>query len=566
MAHRRKTTVGQKVRLFQDFVDTSLNRIVVITGSGQTVLSVASVTPEATDDLTGKFVHGLGRLGVHQLKIGSVDRAADGILSVLTLVDHDTAAVHLKDVPVLCLHPSRDGLAAVILRAGNLYEITLLEGSGRLRVRLRRNSRSLIRTGESIELGVLDDGRIVLVGDIGIDIAVDAAYLTSGRTLPHTEGSGIGRSGSPLCQPVIKTLQLGIVEVVLQPVEIAVQGAVETGLFDGVTESDDHIRQDSFSEALLGLVLQVKGYRIGEDAFIFLENTHDIGSFLFCSGHGGSVGIEIAADVDSGLESVCHVLLEVTVEAAGIAISGAVAEADHSKLHAVRFDLVPVDFALPLGNIDTLDGRVDRRRGLLGIGDIRQLAVLRPVTAVVSGDVPVASGDLYLIVPARGAFDRQTVTHIDTDMTFHPDGLTDLDLGKISGYALADSDHAVCANVRDSVGSVGSTTVDGILVTGPTPEDAFDEADTVKAEGVGRGSVDHCGSGGLPVVAVVLGVTLLVAGRHRSTEAAHHIESFVVLCDILELIRKFNVRHHCAHPPFQHGHEAVPERLSASLE
>lgn len=98
-------------------------------------------------------------------------------------------------------------------------------------------------------------------------------------------------------------------------------------------------------------------------------------SFLFRSGHRGGVGIEIAADVDPGLESVCHVFLKVTVKAAGVAIIEAVAEADHSKLHAIRFDFIPVDVALPLGNIDALDSRVGRRCGLLGISDIRQLTV-----------------------------------------------------------------------------------------------------------------------------------------------------------------------------------------------
>ncbi len=147
--------MGQKVRLFQNFVDTGLNRIVVITGSGQTVLSVGTVTPEATDDLTGKLVHGLRGFGVHQLKISSVDRAADGVFAVLALIDHDTAAVNLKDIPVLCLHPSRDGLAAIILRAGNLYKIAFLKENGRLRVWLRRNSRSLARIVEAVELGMV---------------------------------------------------------------------------------------------------------------------------------------------------------------------------------------------------------------------------------------------------------------------------------------------------------------------------------------------------------------------------------------------------------------------------
>ena len=100
--------MGHKVRLSQKFIHTGLNRIVVVTGSGQTILAVGAVTPEATDDLTGKLVHCLCRLGVYQFEVGSIDRAADGILSVLALVDHNTASVHLKDVPVLGLHPSWD--------------------------------------------------------------------------------------------------------------------------------------------------------------------------------------------------------------------------------------------------------------------------------------------------------------------------------------------------------------------------------------------------------------------------------------------------------------------------
>jgi len=103
---------------------------------------------------------------------------------------------------------------------------------------------------------------------------------------------------------VVKTLQLGIIEVILEPVEVAVQRAIETGLFNGITESDDHIRQDGLAEALLGLILQVESHRIGEDAFILLKNIHDVSGFFLRCSHGSGVGIEIAADVDPGLESV----------------------------------------------------------------------------------------------------------------------------------------------------------------------------------------------------------------------------------------------------------------------
>ena len=73
-AHQGKSLMGQKVRLFRDFIHTGLNRIVVITGSGQTILAVSAVTPKATDDLTGKFVHGLRGLSVHQFEVGSIPK------------------------------------------------------------------------------------------------------------------------------------------------------------------------------------------------------------------------------------------------------------------------------------------------------------------------------------------------------------------------------------------------------------------------------------------------------------------------------------------------------------
>ena len=132
------------------------------------------------------------------------------------------------------------------------------------------------------------------------------------------------------------------------------------------------------------------------------------------------------------------------------------------------------------------------------VGRESELSMLRPVSAVVPGNIPVASGDLDLVVPARGTLNCQSITDIYADMTFHPDGLTDLDLRKDCSYILADFNHTVCSDVRYTVASVGGTAVDGVLVAGPAPEYAFDETDAVKTEGIGRGSVDHGGSGGLP--------------------------------------------------------------------
>lgn len=339
------------VGLFQQLVYLLLRGVVVVSGGGQAVAAIGSVAPQASDDLAGKLVHGLLRDSRHQLKVGGVHGAADGVFAVLAAVDNDPRAVSLHDVPVLRLHPGGDGLAAVVLRTRDLHEVALFEGRGRLRIgflRLGGNRRLLIRRCKAVQLRALDDGGIVLVGDIGIHVAGDAVHAALGGVLPHTESAVVGRSGSPLHQSVIEPLQPGIVQAVLQPVEVAVQGAEETGLLDGVAESDDHVGQHGLSEILPGLVLEVEGDGIGEHALVLFKDAHHVGGFLLGGGHGGRVGIEVAADLNAGLHSPLHVPLEPAVQSAGGAVSGTVAETDHGELHAGRLDLRPVDLALPL--------------------------------------------------------------------------------------------------------------------------------------------------------------------------------------------------------------------------
>ena len=508
------------------------------------------------------------RAAGHELQVGSVHGAANGILAIFALVDDNTIAVYLTHVPVLCLHPAGDGLATVVLGAGDLNEIALLEGGDGFRFRISRHDRLLIGAGEAIELRLLDDGGIVLVGDVGIHVSVNAVDRALGRILPHAKRAGVGRRRCPLCQPVIEALQLRIVEVVRKPVRVAVQRAVETGLFDCVTECDNHIGQDGLAEVLLRLILQIEGDRVREHAFVLLQRLNDERRFLLRCGHAGGVAVEVAADVDARLQSTGDVALKPAVEAAGAAVCGTVAEADHSKLDARCLDLLPVDFALPLGDVDAFDRSVGRRRrnrlSAVHVFDIRELAVLRPVAAIVAGDIAIAGRDLHLVRPARGAFDRETVADVHADMAFQPDRFTDLDLREIGRHVLADLDHAVRTDVGYSVGGVSRAAVDGVLVATPAPEHTFDQAHTIEAERVSAGRVDHGGSIRLLVVAVILGVAFLVRRRHRRTEAAHDIQRLIILGDVLQLVRQFNVRHHCAHPPFQHDREAAPVRPSAS--
>lgn len=230
-------------RLSQEFVDTILNGAVIITGSGQAVLPVSAITPEAFDDLTGKFVHSLFRCGLCQLEVLCVHRTADGMLPILALVDYDAAAVDLQNIPVLLPDPCRDRLAAIILCAGDLHEVSLLErdiGSYG-RDGIGRDGRFLTCRGEAIELRAFDDCRIVLVRDVRINSAVDAVYRAVGRALPHAEGTGISRCRSPLSKPMVKSLKPCVVEIVFQPVEVAVERAI-VGSMQLRAGDDDYIR------------------------------------------------------------------------------------------------------------------------------------------------------------------------------------------------------------------------------------------------------------------------------------------------------------------------------------
>ena len=93
------------IQLQQQFVDALLNGIVVIPRIRQPVAALDATAPQTADDLKGKFVNGFARLFGYQLKISGVDGAADGVFSVLALVDHDSFAVSLENIPVLALHP-----------------------------------------------------------------------------------------------------------------------------------------------------------------------------------------------------------------------------------------------------------------------------------------------------------------------------------------------------------------------------------------------------------------------------------------------------------------------------
>ena len=259
----------------------------------------------------GKFLHGLTRLRLDEGEIGGVDGAADGVLAVLALVDNDPRAVCLEHIPVLPEYPGGDGFAAVVLRPGDLHEVALLEGNnrGHRRDGFGRDGGLLRGGSKSVQLRSSDDSGIILVGNVGIDSARDAVHAAGRGVLPHTENPGIGRCGSPLRQPMVEAGQPGIVQVVLQPVGIAVEGAVKARLLNGVTERDDHIGEDGLAEVLLRTVFKIEGDGICEYALVLLQDAHHILGFLFRGRHRGGVGVEVGSSVCVFSLSVLYISL-----------------------------------------------------------------------------------------------------------------------------------------------------------------------------------------------------------------------------------------------------------------
>lgn len=88
------------MRLSEQFVHAALNGSVVVPGFGKTVFPLGAVAPQTANNFTCKLVHCFSGLRVHKLKVGGVEGAADGVFTVLALIDDDSRAVSLENVPV----------------------------------------------------------------------------------------------------------------------------------------------------------------------------------------------------------------------------------------------------------------------------------------------------------------------------------------------------------------------------------------------------------------------------------------------------------------------------------
>lgn len=88
------------MRLSEQFVHAALNGSVVVPGFGKTVFPLGAVAPQTANNFTYKLVHCFSGLRFHKLKVGGVEGAADGVFTVLALIDDDSRAVSLENVPV----------------------------------------------------------------------------------------------------------------------------------------------------------------------------------------------------------------------------------------------------------------------------------------------------------------------------------------------------------------------------------------------------------------------------------------------------------------------------------
>ena len=174
--------------------------------------------------------------------------------------------------------------------------------------------------------------------------------------------------------------------------------------------------------------------------------------------------------------------------------------------------------------------------------------MLGPVAAVVARNGAVAGGKLHLVVPGGRTFHDKPVSDIRTDVSAHPHQFAHLKVREVGGDFVTHADDTVRADVGHSVRGIGCSAVSTGSVAVPPPQDAFQKADAIEAEGVGGRGVDHCRAFRFLVVGIVGSVAFLIRRVHRSAEAPHDIQRFVVLCAVDELCGKFLIRHHWNSP------------------
>ena len=186
-----------------------------------------------------------------------------------------------------------------------------------------------------------NDGRVVLVRNVPVHVAADAAHPAAAGVLPDAVWMFAGAFACVLCNPFVIGGQLCRVEIAVQKILRAVQHSIVTSRL--------HLVQERFANLGVGLlaaagvdalILNIKGDWVGQ--LVRLDRFNNLLRCPACCLCGGGIAVQVDANIQSCCQRTFDVLHKCTVELQ-CTIIVAEADADDGKVDPVRFDLLPVN-------------------------------------------------------------------------------------------------------------------------------------------------------------------------------------------------------------------------------
>ena len=194
------------------------------------------------------------------------------------------------------------------------------------------------------------------------------------------------------------------------------------------------------------------------------------------------------------------------------------------------------------------------RRSRTGVVDPGKLAVLLPGTCIVPGlgtNVP-HSGDLNTILPFGRTLNGKPIPNVDADVTGHPHGFTRRHRRPVGGTDIqTPGDHAVGVGIGNTIGRIFRTAPGLGTIPFPTPQDRFDQVDTVEPKIVLPDQLAErrlLGCGVPRGILAGLGDNNVL--RYRSTKHSPHVDGIVVLCNVFCLRDKIVGTHDVSHKSY----------------
>ncbi len=210
-----------------------------------------------------------------------------------------------------------------------------------------RGGRGLLRV--PVVSASLDDGRVVDISVVQIDVSGDAVDSARGGVLPDAVLAGVGALACVLRHPVREGCELGVVHALPESgYRRAVDADEVTGGLHRLAEGDRGLRDTGLGGGGLRLVVHV------DRVFQLLALKYPDESLRVrlarSSAHAVLPDEVVCADGDTGCLRALVVRLPLAVRVgARVGASGL----DDSELDARCLHLVPVDVSLPAGDVDS---------------------------------------------------------------------------------------------------------------------------------------------------------------------------------------------------------------------